>query len=170
VTPPSGIELRPIRAADHRDVLAWNEEHVDLLSPLDQDGLDHLLGLADQALVIAHAGADVGFVITFAAGSAYESPNYRWFSERHEAFGYLDRIVVDGSVRRAGIASRVYDALEDHARGLGPVMCLEVNLEPPNDASLAFHAHRGYVEVGRQEVHGHVVALLEKDLTPVNGG
>ncbi|MCW2752905.1 MAG: family N-acetyltransferase [Marmoricola sp.] len=159
------FRLRPIVAADHAAVLAWNAEHVELLSPLDADGLRELLVLADQGLVISHDGADIGFVITFAAGSAYRSPNYRWFSARHEAFGYLDRIVVDPAVRRAGIATRVYDALEERARDLGPVMCLEVNLDPPNDASLAFHARRGYVEVGRQEAHGHVVALLEKHLT-----
>lgn len=162
--------LRPITAADHGAVLAWNAEHVELLSPLDQEHLTHLLGLVDQGLVISHDGTDVGFVLTFAAGAAYESPNYRWFAARHQAFGYLDRVVVDPSVRRAGIATRVYDALEDHARTLGDVMCLEVNLEPPNEASLAFHARRGYVEVGRHEAHGHVVALLEKDLTSTPAG
>lgn len=164
MSPQSGIELRPIHAVDRDAVLAWNAEHVELLSPLDADGLDLLLTHADQGLVINHDGTDVGFVITFAAGSGYDSPNYRWFSERHDAFGYLDRIVVAGSVRRSGVATRVYDVLEEHARTLGDVMCLEVNLEPPNEASLAFHAARGYVEVGQQVAHGHVVALLEKDL------
>jgi predicted GNAT superfamily acetyltransferase len=44
-------------------------------------------------------------------------------------------------------------------------MVCEVNLEPRNDVSLAFHAARGYVEVG-QLAHGQekLVALLSKEL------
>jgi predicted GNAT superfamily acetyltransferase len=45
-------------------------------------------------------------------------------------------------------------------------MALEVNVEPPNPASLAFHAARGYVEVGRRVDGGKAVSLLAKDLTP----
>jgi predicted GNAT superfamily acetyltransferase len=39
-----------------------------------------------------------------------------------------------------------------------------VNLVPRNDASLAFHARRGYVEVGRLGEDDHVVSLMEKSL------
>jgi predicted GNAT superfamily acetyltransferase len=44
-------------------------------------------------------------------------------------------------------------------------MVCDVNIEPRNDASLAFHAARGYREVGRL-AHGSVkaVALLSKEL------
>jgi hypothetical protein len=28
--------LRPITSADHPQVLAWNQQHVELLSPLDE--------------------------------------------------------------------------------------------------------------------------------------
>jgi predicted GNAT superfamily acetyltransferase len=41
---------------------------------------------------------------------------------------------------------------------------LEVNLVPRNEVSLAFHARRGYVEVGRLGDEDHVVSLLEKPL------
>lgn len=154
--------LRPIIPADFEAVLAWNEEHVELLAPMDKTRLIQLLAWCDSGSVITHDGHDVGFVLTFAAGSAYDSTNYRWFSERHDQFLYLDRIVIDPSVRRAGIASRVYDEIEQRARKLGPVLCLEVNLDPPNEASLAFHQRRGFVEVGQQESGGHLVSLLEK--------
>lgn len=157
--------LRPITsAADEAAVLAWNHTNVELLAPLDAARLAELLAWADAASIITHDGADVGFVITFADGSAYDSTNYRWFSERHEHFLYLDRIVIDASVRRAGVATRVYDAIEARAAELGPVLCLEVNLDPPNEPSLAFHASRGFVEVGQQEAGGHLVSLLEKRL------
>jgi predicted GNAT superfamily acetyltransferase len=157
--------LRPITGDDYAAVLAWNEAHVELLSPLTEDRLSTLLAVGDQGSVIVHEDRDVGFVLTFAAGSAYDSANYRWFSERHPRFLYLDRVVIDASVRRAGVASRVYDELEARAAGLGPVMCLEVNLVPPNEPSLAFHHRRGYVEVGQEQANGHVVTRLEKALT-----
>jgi predicted GNAT superfamily acetyltransferase len=156
--------LRPITPADVPAVLAWNAAHVELLAPLDEARLDLLLGWTDLGSVISHDGRDVGFVLTFAAGTAYDSPNYRWFTVRHDAFYYLDRVVVDPSVRRAGIGTRVYDEIEARARALAPVMCLEVNLDPPNQPSLEFHRRRGYVEVGQDSSTGHLVSLLVKQL------
>lgn len=156
--------LRPITPGDRDAVLAWNAAHVELLSPLDEDRLDRLLGWCDLGSVITHDGSDVGFVLTFAAGSAYDSENFAWFSRRYEAFYYLDRIVVEPSLRRSGIASRVYDEIESRAREVGPVMCLEVNLDPPNEPSLEFHRRRGYVEVGQDTATGHLVGLMVKEL------
>ncbi len=162
---PGATALRPITSADHAAVLAWNAAHVELLSPLDQARLTELLGQGEECVVIEHEGADVGFVLTFASGSAYDGTNFRWFAARHVSFFYLDRVVVDPSVRRSGVGTWVYDALEARAREIGPVMCLEVNLEPPNEPSLAFHHRRGYREVGQLEGdHGRRVTLLEKRL------
>ncbi|RZI80905.1 MAG: GNAT family N-acetyltransferase [Microbacterium sp.] len=153
--------LRPITPDDHDAVLAWNLADVELLAPLDRPRLEQLLTWADAGSVITHEGRDVGFVITFAAGSPYDSTNYAWFAERHPAFLYLDRIVIDPSARRAGVATRVYDQIEQRARELGPVLCLEVNLDPPNEGSLAFHRRRGFEEVGQQVAGDHVVSLME---------
>jgi predicted GNAT superfamily acetyltransferase len=156
--------LRPITPADHPAVLGWNEQHVELLSPLDEERLVTLLGLSDLGSVITEAGSDLGFVLTFGPDSAYDSPNFRWFAERYERFYYLDRVVVDPAARRTGLGTRVYDEIEDRARQVGPVMCLEVNLDPPNEPSLAFHRRRGYAEVGRDDATGHLVSLLVKEL------
>jgi uncharacterized protein len=43
-------------------------------------------------------------------------------------------------------------------------MCLEVNVDPPNEPSLEFHRRRGYQEAGRQFAAGHLVSLLVKVL------
>lgn len=160
--------LRPITDADHEAVLAWNEEHVELLSPLDEPGLDALLGVADTAAIIRNGEHDAGFVITVPAGAEYDSPNYQWFAERHDHFGYLDRVVVDESARRTGLAGQVYDVLEARAAEIAPVFCLEVNIDPPNKPSLAFHRGRGFAEVGRMPAGDHEIALMEKQLTPAS--
>lgn len=153
--------LRPAGAADVPAVLGLNHDSVDLLAPMDEQRLDYLRGLADRFDVVEEDGAVAGFVITFRAGTAYDSENYRWFTDRHDDFYYLDRIVFDPAYRRRGLATMVYDAMEAVAREHGR-MCLEVNAEPPNEASLAFHLRRGYVEVGRLPAGDHVVALMEK--------
>ena len=157
--------LRPVTEPDFDDVLALNHTNVQALAPMDRDRLLHLRELADRFDVVEVDGAFGGFVITFAAGTAYDSENYRWFTGRHtDGFYYLDRIVLDDSFRRRGLGTFVYEEVEDVARKYDR-LCLEVNLLPRNDASLAFHGNRGFVEVGRLGDDDHLVSLMEKDLT-----
>ena len=139
--------LRPITPADHDDVLALNERHVELLAPLDRPRLLELLGWADHADVIDVDGGLRRFVVTFTAGSSYDGENFAWFSERYDDFCYLDRVVIHEDFQRRGLGSLVYDEIEGSCGR--PVFTLEVNLDPPNEPSLAFHRARGYAEVGR---------------------
>jgi predicted GNAT superfamily acetyltransferase len=155
--------LRPITEVDHADVLALNEHHVELLAPLDRQRLVELLREAQTAHVIDVEDAFAGFVITFAAGSAYDGENFAWFTEHFDDFCYLDRVVVHEDFRRRGLASQVYDELESSCGR--PVFTLEVNLDPPNEPSLAFHRARGYVEVGQRVSGGHLVSMLAKTLS-----
>jgi uncharacterized protein len=161
VTSPT---LRAITDADVPAVLALNHRFVEVLSPLDADRLTWLAGLADRADVLDVDGEVGGFVVTFRPGSAYDSENYRWFADRYgDDFYYLDRIVIAEHLRRRGLARSVYEAMERVAQEHGR-MALEVNIDPPNDGSLAFHRSRGYAEVGRLGEPGHVVGLMVKEL------
>ncbi len=157
--------LRPVEPRDHAAVLALNDLYVELLSPMDELRLRELLGMVDRADVVDVNGAVAGFVFTFGPGSAYDSANYREFSTRFDAdFYYLDRIAIDESFRRRGLASFVYDEVERVAAPYSR-LTLEVNTEPPNEASLAFHARRGYLQVGALAVEGDkAVALMSKEL------
>ncbi len=156
--------LRPLTAADQPAVLALNHRFVEVLSPLDAERLTWLVGLAHRADVLEVDGEVGGFVVTFGPGSDYDSENYRWFAERYgRDFYYLDRIVVAEHLRRRGLARLVYEAMEAEALAHGR-MTLEVNVDPPNHGSLAFHASRGYAEVGRLGEPGHVVGLMVKEL------
>lgn len=156
--------LRPITEADYDAVLDLNDRNVTALAPMDRSRLVELTAWADRFDVIDVAGDFAGFVVTFAPGTAYDSENYRWFTERHgDRFYYLDRIVLGDRFRRQGLASSVYDEVEDVAARYGR-LALEVNLLPRNDVSLSFHERRGYLEVGRLGDEAHLVALMEKDL------
>ena len=74
------------------------------------------------------------------------------------------RPLVDKRLRRGGIGTAVYDALETLARPHGR-MCLEVNLLPPNPESLSFHIGRGYNEVRTLGNSDHLVTLMAKELS-----
>lgn len=161
----TSVLLRDIADLDVPLVLDLNERNVELLAPLDAARLDQLSTWAHRAQVIEVAGEPAGFVITIPAGTDYDSPNYRWFSALYgSSFHYLDRIVFEDRFRRRGLGSVVYDMIEADAATAGR-LALEVNAEPPNPASLAFHAARGFAEVGRLGGPGKTIAMLAKDLT-----
>ncbi len=158
--------LRPVAGPDLERVLSLNEAEVEMLAPMDEARFHRLRELADRFDVVEADGEFAGFVITFGPGSAYDSENYRWFQARHgERFYYLDRFVLTAAHRRRGLGRRVYDDLEAVAATYGR-MALEVNLVPRNDVSLAFHAARGYAEVGRLGGADHLVSLMEKMMVP----
>ena len=155
--------LRPLTDADADAVLALNHEVVHKLAPLDGDRYRWFLAEAELAWAAELDGQLAGFVLVLAPGLDYPSDNYRWFSQRWEVFCYLDRIAVAASARRTGVGTAIYDAVEAHAAAEGRPVLLEVNVDPPNDASLAFHAGRGYQEVGRlRHDDGKVVSLQAK--------
>jgi predicted GNAT superfamily acetyltransferase len=160
------MKLREIARADWRTLLELNSASVQELSELDEQRLESLLSWAQCGLVAESEGALVAFALALPPGTPYDSDNYRWFGTQFERFLYLDRIVVSDAVRRRGVAGQLYDAIEASAVSFERMVC-EVNLQPPNDASLAFHSSRGYAEIGRLEhPSGKIVALLTKELAP----
>jgi uncharacterized protein len=158
------MRLRALTTADWPQVLALNAASVQELSELDEQRLRWILSLAHRSLVLDSDGEVLAFALAIASSTDYDSENYRWFAARFARFVYLDRIAVAESQRRLGIGARLYDAIEASAASFERMVC-EVNVRPPNPASLAFHAARGYVEVGRL-AHGStkLVAMLDKEL------
>jgi uncharacterized protein len=157
------VIFRPIEPLDVPTVLALNQGDVDFLAPLDSDRLTLLCTMTHHAHVCELDDAVAGFVLTFPPGTAYDSKNYAWFSDRFDDFLYLDRIVTSPAFRRQGVASFIYDSVEADATHVGRVL-LEVNIEPPNEPSLVFHQRRGYVELGRIDHGGKITQMLEKPL------
>jgi uncharacterized protein len=155
--------VRPLERADWAAVIALNQDSVSELSDLDPQRLEFLLGRAHSAMVVEDAGAVVAFALAIAPGTDYDSLNYRWFSERYERFLYLDRIAVERRLRRRGIGARLYDEMERAAAAFQRMVC-EVNLEPANEASLAFHRRHGYRELGRLRHPEKLVVLMAKEL------
>ena len=156
--------LRPASPADLARIVQLNDAAspaVPVTAPAD---MERLLELASLALVAVDGQDEVhGFVVALEPGAAYESENYRYFEERGTAHVYVDRIVVGGTARGSGVGRLLYDAVFQRARSTGraEVTC-EVNLEPPNPESLAFHERLGFARVAEQSTKGGTirVALL----------
>ena len=159
--------LRPYRATDLDALVAVNDGAYPAVPITPRDGLAALVAMSSVAVVVESGGEPAGFVLGMPPDLAYESENYLYFSARARELGrsfvYVDRIVLMPALQSRGLGPRLYDAVFDEARRVGAaeVLC-EVNVEPPNPGSLAFHTRLGFVEVGRQETHGgeNVVALL----------
>jgi uncharacterized protein len=145
-------EIHPLDPAQASRVLALNNEHAEELSWLDAGRLAELIG---HAFVARRIGSVDAFLLAFDQDADYDSPNFLWFRSRYARFVYVDRIVVDRSARGRGHARRLYDDLFQQARPAGHqrIVC-EVNREPPNPVSDAFHAALGFSEVGVAAIHG----------------
>jgi uncharacterized protein len=156
--------FRPLEPHDYAEALRINHADVDKLAPMDADRLQLLASMARHAHVVDIDGEVAGLVITMPPGTAYDSDNYAWFSARYDNFLYLDRIVVSDRFRRRGVGSFIYDHAEADAAPHG-VLLLEVNIEPANPVSLAFHASRNFQEVGRLEHDGgkKITSMMAKD-------
>ncbi len=151
-TLPAVSEIRALRDADLSGVLAMNNAAVPAVNPHDEASLAELVAIADRCWVVDDVGVLGGLLVTFAPGAPYESANYRWLSDRFgsadDAFRYVDRIVVAPTHRRRGIAAALYDTLADHAASVGAARLLcEVNVEPPNPQSMAFHTAAGWAPI-----------------------
>lgn len=158
------MEIRTLLPTDADAVLRLNEESVTALSPLAAADLEVHRRSAAHAVVCEVDGEVAGFALAYGPGSPYESINYRWHHERFSDFLYLDRIAVASARRRHGIGTALYEHLEGYAAGHGRMVC-EVNSEPPNPESLAFHTRRGYRVIGRlRQLDGHETVMMEKPL------
>jgi predicted GNAT superfamily acetyltransferase len=147
--------IRAAVAADFDAILALNAESVHFLSPLDAPRLHSLHAMAAYHRVAEIGGVVAAFLLAFREGKAYDSPNYRWFAEHHDAFLYIDRVVVAGAHQGHGLGARLYEDLFAYARTaqIARIAC-EFDLDPPNPASAKFHARHGFFEVGRQWLGG----------------
>jgi len=166
MTSPEGV--LPILDATGRlptGLLDLNNAHARELSWLDPERFRQLTERAFRAWRIGDADA---LLISFDQAADYDSPNFQWFRARMNRFVYVDRIVVAPHARGRGLARKLYAALFEAALQAGHerVVC-EVNSQPPNPGSDAFHARLGFIGVGSARLGdgAKTVSYLAHDLT-----
>jgi predicted GNAT superfamily acetyltransferase len=128
------------------NLLKLNNDFADKLSSLDAKSASQLLG---QCFMAAHIGDDA-LLLALDQDAAYDNPNFRWFKQRFAYFVYIDRVVVSEKLHGQGIGRALYRALFSRAAAKGHerVVC-EINFDPPNPGSDAFHMAMGFEMIGR---------------------
>ncbi|HWL79392.1 MAG TPA: GNAT family N-acetyltransferase [Roseomonas sp.] len=140
---------RPILPTELPALLALNNRHTPAVNALT---LPELATLAEGALLALAAweGGDArALLLAFGPEGPARGPNHAWIRAHAPAAAYVDRIVVDGPAQGQGLGRALYAALAERAAasGLTELGC-EVNLDPPNPESLAFHARFGFRRLG----------------------
>lgn len=152
--------IRKARFEDFAAITALNAESERYLSPMAQARLERLHGWASYHRVIERDGRVVAFLLAFREGAGYDSPNYRWFSERYKSFVYIDRVVVAPPHRGNGLATAMYLDVFAFAQksGVSTITC-EFDIDPPNEASSRFHERLGFQEVGLHSYNNKRVSM-----------
>ena len=164
--------LRDVTDADLARILEINEANVPAVGGATLEHLTHLVAESSIALVTTMADPEIGteiagFCIVFAPQADYDSVNYLWFMEHHPRSMYLDRVAFDDRFHGRGLGSAMYAEVDRRIRRGHPDatgLTLEVNIDPPNEPSLAFHRKLGFDEVGRQVSKGIEVSLQHRYL------
>ncbi|PZR32472.1 GNAT family N-acetyltransferase [Caulobacter segnis] len=158
------LTVEDLAGAGGEALLALNNAHARELSWLEPETLASMVA---EAFVARRVGVADALLLAFDQDADYDSVNYLWFRDRFDRFVYVDRVVVADAARGRGLARRLYDELFAAARAAGHarIVC-EVNSEPPNPASDAFHAALGFVPIGTAQIHGgaKTVTYLERGL------
>ncbi|MEM8855278.1 MAG: GNAT family N-acetyltransferase [Pseudomonadota bacterium] len=140
------IDLRTAHLPQETDaLLVLNNAAVPAVNALDAEAFDALAAIGEVRVALSD-GVIAGFVLTLGPGRDYASLNYRWFDGRYDAFWYVDRVIVGEVARGKGVGRALYDDVMTRAKLKGfPRVCAEVNVEPPNPVSIAFHKSAGFL-------------------------
>ncbi|UPY37282.1 GNAT family N-acetyltransferase [Sediminicoccus sp. KRV36] len=158
------MEIRNIRDGDVPALLALNNAEAERVNALTEEALSSLLARAFAARITADGQA---FLIAFDHATPPQGPNHAWFTARESYFAYIDRVVVAPGARGRGLARALYDDLARIALGEATnLLVCEVNLDPPNPESMAFHERLGFTACGEAVDHrnGKRVQYLRKPL------
>lgn len=160
--------IRRYADADAEAVLALNAACVPEVGPMDEAKLADFARWAPYLKVVEHEDRIVAMLVGLGEDAPYPSPNFGWFVDHYPRFAYIDRVAVTEDQRGAGWGPALYRDFEQWAIDTQkPMLCAEVNVEPPNPRSLRFHEIYGFDAVEHFEPTGspdYRVVMLVKQL------
>jgi len=161
------VTVRDAEARDEDFILALNAACTPAVGDMSAQDYRDIAGWAHRIVIAEADSKPVGFMILIRPGSAYPSDNYGWFEEQFAHQLYVDRIAVGRSARGLGVGRVLYEEALRMAADLGEErVTAEVNEDPPNPESMAFHFKLGFRHLlSRTSPRlGKVVAMLERPL------
>ncbi len=159
--------IRPITNSDIGAAVELNNAEIPHVGATDPDHFAELMshrGVVWGADYVDRRDGLAGLLVALEPGTSYTSTNYQWFDDRSDDFIYVDRIVVAPTAKGQGIGRAFYERLAAEYVGLARQMTCEVNLDPPNESSMAFHRRMGFVQVGAKLDGSKTVSLMAKEL------
>ena len=157
------MEIRSLRLADSHEIWKINEQGLPGTGKVSEDEMVDLLHHSSFAVGAFDDEVLLGFVICLPPGTSYGSLNYIWFSQNYNDFLYVDRIAVSVEQRNRMIGTELYLEVFKQAGKLGVPVTAEVNLRPPNPASVRFHIRHDFVEVGQVDHGDKAVIMMLRD-------
>ncbi len=162
------LSIRNLILSDCIAILQINAESVPGVAALDESEFVRLMAMPNHHVAIESPNhLVVGYALAFNSNAPYDGEEFQIFQRKLlKPFIYIDQVATRIDSRRMGIGSAIYDALENEARLCdASTLCCEVNIDPPNPESMAFHQKRGF---SQSEIlataDGRRVALLIKDV------
>jgi len=159
--------IRELCSRDIESVLKLNNESIPAVNELLISELEDILSMSQKSWVVDVEKNIVAALITLGPGVQYQSNNYTWLETQFDNYCYVDRIMVDIHAKRNGFGKQLYAALETYAKEIGvEVLLCEVNIEPPNPQSLAFHTDLGWDPFhDREHAQGKKVRYFKKRIS-----
>ena len=161
------LTIRSLEHDDITEVLRLNAEAVPAVFRLDHSEICRLMGISKLHLAATRLdGTLAGYALAFSKEESYDGEEFLALQlSISESFIYIDQITIEEQSRGTGIGRMLYAELALRARKLGTfIMCCEVNTQPPNPSSLAFHQRMGFSIVGKMSTSdGRTVALLKRE-------
>ena len=160
------LQIRDVRDDELPQIVALNNSAGPSILPMDAEKARFFWENADYFRVLEQDGVLSGFLVGFSDRAPHDSPNFRWFRERHQNFLYIDRIVIAAPRRGGGRGRAFYADVMSFAEPRWAKLCCEVFLGVGYDPALLFHGSFGFREIGQQTMEGTGLraCMLMKDL------
>ncbi|HVZ63627.1 MAG TPA: GNAT family N-acetyltransferase [Lacunisphaera sp.] len=160
--------VRPLAPRDHAALLRINAANVPDVTLITATDLAQLLRFDGLHLVAVDAlDAVLAYLLSFPSASAYDDEEIGHLRRLVPApFHCVAQVAVDAAHRGRGIGRHFHATVARLARRRGVrTVCTDVNLDPPNHASLEFHRRLGFTPSGQATLSsGWTIAFLARSL------
>lgn len=152
---------------DFESVYEINQESVPQVFDLDAGEFSLLLELCEYSKVAEIDNEVAGYLFVLGKGLKYDGDEYNWFCQNlSEKFLYIDQVAIAEKWKGMGCGTQLYKDLENYAvRNRINMLACEINYQPLNEVSMAFHRKSGFRELTRLEARDTIVSLqVKRDL------